>query len=156
MFGKVSRIRRCISSADGDPPKLTLMTESVSKSWRSGNSHTLHTIVGTAVQMLTRSRSMSPSAPSGVNLPSIMTSLRPPSIPTTNVEWHPATWNSGALKRATGCVPGGVGLRLSSPSASSVSSIEFEVRVNTVFCRFAIMLRCVLIAPFGLPVVPDV
>jgi hypothetical protein len=33
---------------------------------------------------------------------------------------------------------------------------EVEVRMNTVFCRLAIMLRCVLIAPFGFPVVPEV
>ena len=38
----------------------------------------------------------------------------------------------------------------------AATAIDPALIENTVFCRLAIMLRWVEMAPFGLPVVPDV
>src|SRR6187551_1630312 len=57
-LGNVSRTFRCSSSADGEPPNATVVTDDVSKSCRLGCSHTRHTIVGTVAQIATCSRSI--------------------------------------------------------------------------------------------------
>src|SRR4051794_41104596 len=106
-------------------------------------------MVGTVAQIWTRSRWIRSNAFSGVNLPSIITARRPPSIPTTRPEWVPETWNSGEVNSETGWGDGG--------GASSGTGVVIDESVNryTVFWRFAIIDRCVLIAPLGRPVVPD-
>ena len=148
-------MRRCISSAEGDPPKLTLCTVEVSYSWRFGSSVARQIIVGTAVQIVTPSRSIVASAASGSNLPSGMTSLMPPIIPTTSVEWQPATWNKGDVNSETCWVTAG---GASTPSSAATAAWYAPVALsrNTVFCRLATIERWVLIAPLGRPVVPDV
>lgn len=109
-------------------------------------------IVGTVDQMLTRSRSISSRASSGVNLPGTITSRRPPSSPTTSVEWHPDTWNSGEVNSAAVWPP--VDSAAGSPRRSS--TVALAVSRNTVFCRLATMPRWVEMAPLGRPVVPEV
>ncbi len=100
-FGNVSRTLRCSSSAEGDPPKATDVTDEVSKSPRSGYSHTRQTMVGTVAHTLTFCSSMIRRASAGSNLPTGITSFRPASSPTTSVEWQPDTWNRGEVNRAT-------------------------------------------------------
>ena len=101
-LGNVSRILRCSSSADGDPPKLTEITDDVSYSWRAGCSHARQIIVGTVAQIITPSSWISSNAWIGSNRPTGITSRMPAIIPTTRVEWQPDTWNSGEVNSETG------------------------------------------------------
>ncbi len=101
-LGNVSRMRRCSSSAEGEPPKLTAMIERRSRSWRSGCSHARQIMVGTVAQIITRSRSMASNAASGVNRPARITNRIPAIIPTTRPEWQPDTWNRGEVSSDTG------------------------------------------------------
>ena len=105
--------------------------------------------MGTVAHTVTPCSWMSSRAVSGVKRPSGITSLSPASSPTTSVEWQPDTWNSGDVNRATFCPPPPSG-RAPPPA------IEPATAPYIVFCRLAIMLRWVEMAPFGRPVVPDV
>ncbi len=106
-------------------------------------------MVGTVAHTVTRCSWISSSARSGVNRPSGITSLRPASIPTTRVEWHPDTWKSGEVNSDTFWPAPGSG-RAPPPV------IDPATASYMVFWRLAIMLRWVEMAPFGRPVVPEV
>ena len=87
----------------------------------------------------------------GSNRPSGITSLTPASRPTTRLEWQPDTWNSGDVSSDTVGAP----LDASADPASGLAMAPAMVE-NSVFCRLAIIDRCVDMAPLGFPVVPDV
>ena len=95
--------------------------------------------------MVTPSSSISSSAVSGSNRPSIMMSRSPARRPTTRVEWQPETWNSGDVNSETFWPLGVDGI-----SSSPVTMAPYTL-VKNVFCMLAIMLRWVLTAPFGRP-----
>ena len=92
-------------------------------------------IVGTPANVVTLSRSMSSSALPGSKRGSSVISPRARTA-TFITEFMPNTWNSGSVASAT----------VSGPASTSSRAVSAP----------AARLACVSVAPFGVPVVPDV
>ena len=71
-----------------------MRTHEVSRLAKSGESRTCHAMVGTPPKIVTRSRSISSRARSGLQR-RIITSLPPAAVFGTSTEWQPVAWNSG-------------------------------------------------------------
>jgi hypothetical protein len=104
-------------------------------------------MVGTAVTLVTRSRSMTSRAASESHL-RISTTVPPAHTCETSPEWHPVPWKSETGTRTTG---GGAALGERTPAR-----IAPRAATNCVLTTLAHMLRCVPRTPFGWLVVPDV
>src|SRR4051794_28395688 len=72
---------------------------------------TRHTVVGTLLQLVTRSRSMVANVASGSNRPGCQIVVAPAPSPATTPLCNPATWNSGdddSTREGGRTTPGGM------------------------------------------------
>ena len=148
-FGKRAFRRRTSSGADGAPPYAMFSREDRSKSLNRGCSMSCQAIVGTPPAFVMRSRSISSSACSAFHL-RCMTSFAPPMSAGIMTAKQPVAWKNGTeiriARRWFGSGGGGCSPRRRCMRACAASALK----------TFEMMLRCVVTAPFGFPVVPDV
>ena len=141
--GKAARSRSESSGVTGEPPSEIDRTADRSRPGSAGSSSTRIAIVGTAPQMLTRSRSIRSSTWPESKRPSRNTIVLPPSMASSS-DWTPPIWNSGPLCKMTS---GG-----RSPRSWCGSRFDTTSR----FCRLAMTERCASTAALARPVVPAV
>jgi hypothetical protein len=105
-------------------------------------------MVGTAVTLLTHSRSMRSSATSGSHL-CMRTTVPPPQTCAQSAEWQPVPWKSGTGTSTVDGSGGAVGIGI--PARMAPRAVA-----NWLLTTLLQRLRCVPSTPLGRFVVPDV
>jgi len=137
-FGKPCLIRPTSDGAIGAPPYVACSTLLRSYDATSGCDSAYQKIAGTLVTTLMRSSTIARRNRPTSNVG--MTIVQPPSASVgSSCELQPVTWKSGTETRLRSG---------SNPSRSP--------RTRMTFSTFVTKLPCVVIAPLGNPVVPDV
>ena len=148
-LGKRSFIRRTNSGADGAPPYEIVSSDDRSNSLNRGCSMICHAIVGTPPAFVIRSRSISSSAWSAFQR-RCMTSFDPDNTAGHITAKHPVAWKNGTEIKVDFCTAG------SGTGNASPRRRNERACAHIALKKFEITLRCVITAPLGLPVVPDV
>jgi hypothetical protein len=146
-----------LGGGEAPPPPIDC-SERVSYFVRFGCSSMFSTMVGTPVNEVTFSCSISCSARSGAHL-CIKTILRPTMNERRKTACRPVAWKSGTASSVTCCAlssSDGASAEAGSLPARTAATAFSSAPCATAALSACVMPRCVSTTPLGKPVVPDV